>query len=252
MRSFFLILLVALCSTSLPAEIRLASPFGPHMVLQRDMKVPVWGTALPRENITVRFAQRKFSTRADDKGRWRVTLDPMSASDKGHALSVSGSKRTPMLQLDDVLVGEVWICGGQSNMERQLGPRPPQKPIVDWEKEVAAANYPSIRQLYVQQRTALEPQTSADARWTVCSPETAADFTAVGYFFARDLFAKLDVPIGIIHSSWGGTPVEAWTSAEGLKAFPEFADTVGTLAERARNPSDGNRIYEERLTEWYR
>lgn len=243
--------LLVLTATSLLAEVKLASPFGSHMVLQQNMKVPVWGTADPREKVTVRFAGQRLSTRADDQGHWRVDLAPLSDSSKPRPLTVTGSRKSPVIKLEDVLVGEVWICSGQSNMERQLGPRPPQKPIVNWQQEVAAANTPLIRQLYVKQRTALAPQPTAEATWTVCSPATAGDFTAVGYFFARDLHAKLGVPIGIIHSSWGGTPAEAWTSAPGLQAFPEYAETLAMLENAARNPDDVKRIYAARLAKWY-
>ncbi|MEO6003479.1 MAG: sialate O-acetylesterase [Opitutus sp.] len=245
------VLVFLLLSTAAFAEVKLGSPFGNHMVLQREMKVPIWGTAGPREKITVRFAGQKLATRADDSGHWRVDLAPMSASLKPHPFSVTGSRKSPPIKLDDVLVGEVWICGGQSNMERQLGPRPPQKPIVDWEKEVAAAQYPQIRQLYVKQRTAFSPQASAEATWTVCSPATVAEFSAVGYFFARELHEKLDVPVGIIHSSWGGTPAEAWTSADGLKAFPEFVETLAMLESAGRDAVEAKRGYETRLENWY-
>ena len=245
------ICLLLLTATSLIADVKLAPPFASHMVLQRDTKLPVWGTADPREKITVRFAGQKRTTRADDDGRWHVELSPVSASSKPREFIVTGSRKSPPITLADVLVGEVWICGGQSNMERQLGPRPPQKPIIGWQEEVAAAHHPQIRQLYVSQRLAATPQSSADATWTVCTLETVSDFTAVGYFFARDLFEKLDVPIGIIHSSWGGTPVEAWTSAGALKAFPEFDESIKALADTARDPAAARKSYDERLAKWY-
>jgi sialate O-acetylesterase len=246
-----IVCLLILTATALVADVKLAPPFASHMVLQRDAKLPIWGTADPREKITVRFAGQKRTTRTGDDGRWRVELSPVSASSKPREFVVTGSRKSPPLTLEDVLVGEVWICGGQSNMERQLGPRPPQKPIVGWKEEVAAARYPQIRQLYVSQRLAMTPQATAEATWTVCSPETAADFTAVGYFFARDLFNQLEVPIGIIHSSWGGTPVEAWGSAAALKAFPEFDESIHALAETARDPAAARKSYDERLAKWY-
>jgi len=111
-------------------------------------------------------------------------------------------------------------------MERQLGLREGQKPIVNWEQEVAAANYPQIRQFYVPQKSALSPAASVDGKWVVCSPKTAADFTAVGYFFGRDLFQARHAPVGLIHSSWGGTPAESWTSLEALRKIPDFAGPV--------------------------
>ena len=221
------------------ADVQVASPFGDHMVLQCEAKLPVWGTAESEEAITVEFAgQRKFVTAGAD-GRWRVDLDRIAASDRPRVFTVGGSSMAHPIRFEDVLVGEVWICGGQSNMERQLGPREGQKPIHNWEQEVAAANHPTIRQLYVKQSPATSPQSHVEAGWTVCSPETVSDFTAVGYFFARDLQAKIRVPIGIIHSSRGGSPAEAWTSAEALGAFPEFAEELSALNQQAgRTHSD--------------
>ena len=138
--------------------------------------------------------------------------------------------------ITNVLVGEVWVASGQSNMERQLGLRGGQKPIADWECEVAAANYPQIRQFYVPQTKSSTPQATVKCNWTVCSPETVKDFTAVGYFFARDLFIARHVPIGIIHSSWGGTPAEARTSEAALQKLPDFAESLAQLKKLAADP----------------
>lgn len=215
------------------ADVQVASPFGDHMVLQCKARLPVWGTATPREAVTVEFAGQSKHAMADDRGHWRIELDPIAASAEPRVFAVKGSGMAHPIRFEDVLVGEVWLCGGQSNMERQLGLREGQKPITNWEQEVAEANHPTIRQLYVKQRTSASPQLQAEASWTVCSPETVSEFTAVGYFFARDLQAKIRVPIGIIHSSRGGSPAEAWTSAEGLSDFPEFADALATVAAAA-------------------
>lgn len=233
------------------AAVQLASPFGEHMVLQQGQPVPVWGTADAGEKVTVKFDGQKKSIRAGADGKWRVDLKALAVSAIGRTLTVTGSATGAPIKLTDVLVGEVWICSGQSNMERQLGPRPPQKPIVNWEQEVAAANHPLIRQLYVSQKTAVSPQALATARWTVCSPATAADFTAVGYFFARDLQQARNVPIGIIHSSWGGTPSEAWTSRAGLADFPEFNEGLTQFDRIAADPAGAKRAYLERLARWY-
>jgi sialate O-acetylesterase len=233
------------------ATVQVASPFGDHMVLQCESKLPVWGAAAPGETVTVEFAGQKTSTKADANGRWRVDLEPLAASSEPRVFSVGGSSMAHPLRFEDVLVGEVWVCGGQSNMERELGLREGQKPIQNWEQEVANAKHPTIRQLYVTQRTALAPASKADAAWAVCSPETVVKFTAVGYFFARDLQAKIGVPIGIIHSSWGGTPAEAWTSAEGLRAFPEFADALTAVADTAKNPAAAEQAHGVRLSQWF-
>ena len=233
------------------AAVKLASPFGDHMVLQQGRPVPVWGVADTSETVTVEFAGQRKSAKAGPDGKWRVDLAALSVSAEGRTLTVSGSATASPIALGDVLVGEVWICGGQSNMERQLGPRPPQKPIVNWEQEVAAANYPLIRQLHVSQKIAATPQDFVAANWTVCSPTTVVDFSAVGYFFARDLFQARHIPIGIIHSSWGGTPSEAWTSRAGLTTFPEFNESLAQLELVAADPVGAKRVYLEKLAHWY-
>jgi len=232
------------------AALQLASPFGDHMVLQRDQPVPVWGTAEPGEKISVQFGGKKETVTADARGNWRVDLPALPASAESREFVVTG-EHGETKKFTDVLVGEVWLCGGQSNMERQLGLRQGQKPIVDWEREVAEAKHPLIRQLYVEQHTAVFPLSRAPMSWTVCSPETVTDFTAVGYFFARDLHAKLGVPVGIIHSSWGGTPAEAWTSIEGLHQFPEFAPTLESLQMAQSDPAEVARRHAEAIAQWY-
>jgi sialate O-acetylesterase len=249
-----LALLLAFSTAQLAAAVRLASPFGDHMVLQQGMPVPVWGTADAGSKVTVAFAGQTKTATADAAGSWRVTLDPLTASATSRDLLVTETNHESRImnhKCSDVLVGEVWLCGGQSNMERQLGLRAGQKPIVNWEAEVAAATHPLIRQLYVEQTKASTPQSSVAASWSVCSPATAPDFTAVGYFFARDLHASLGVPVGIIHSSWGGTPAEAWTGREGLAAFPEFADQLDSLTQSADAAAIVRQKYLQKLTQWF-
>jgi len=249
-----LALLLAFSTAQLAAAVRLASPFGDHMVLQQGMPVPVWGTADAGSKVTVAFAGQSKSATADASGSWRVTLDPLTASAVSRDLVVTETNHESRImnhKCSDVLVGEVWLCGGQSNMERQLGLRAGQKPIVNWEAEVAAATHPLIRQLYVEQTKAGTPQSTVAASWSVCSPATAPDFTAVGYFFARDLQASLGVPVGIIHSSWGGTPAEAWTGREGLSAFPEFADQLDSLTQSADAAAIVRQKYLQKLSQWF-
>jgi sialate O-acetylesterase len=252
---FFVAILALISAEPLQAAVQLASPFGDHMVLQQGLPVPVWGTAAPGEKITVEFAGQKKSVTADAKGQWRLDLDKLTASAQSRdfvVTSVDHESKTDNLKFTDVLVGEVWVCGGQSNMERQLGLRSGQKPIVNWEQEVAAATHPLIRQFYVIQHSALSPQAFTDGRWTVCSPATVADFTAVGYFFARDLQVKLGVPVGIIHSSIGGTPAEAWTSRDALLAFPEMKSIIEQVDLTAADRTAARQQYLDGLTQWYR
>lgn len=251
MRVVVTVFLILCISLSLKAKITLGSPFGDHMVLQRDLPVPVWGTAEPGDLVTVHFGSQKLETVADSDGRWMTALAAMKASSKGRKLKVtSGSSET--VAFADVLVGEVWICGGQSNMERQLGPRPPQKEILGWKEAVANANIPLIRQLYVTQSRSLTPQETVQANWSVCSPDTVQDFTAVGYFFARDLHKAVDVPVGIIHSSWGGTVAEAWTSLPGLSGFPGYVEQAEQLMEYSNNPAGLRAAYIESLEMWFK
>ncbi len=204
------------------AEPKLAALFSDHMVLQRDRAVPVWGWADPGESVTVEFAGQTKSTVSDANGKWTVTLEAMPASTEPRVLKVNHA------EIADVLVGDVWVCGGQSNMERQLGPRPPQLPLLNWEQEVAAADFPLIRHFGVAHLARREPLADVVGKWVVCSPQTAKDFTAVGYFFGRELEQKLKVPIGLLHSSWGGTGLATWTSKEALDGFPEVKDQIET------------------------
>jgi len=225
--------------------------FGDHAVLQEGTQVPVWGTADPGEGILVEIAGQKVSGTADATGKWIVRLAPMKAGGP-FTLTIAGEKKEMPIVLHDILVGEVWIAGGQSNMERQLGPRVGQQPITDWEKEVAAGDHPQIRQFGVAQEKSLTPLATVKGQWQVATPETVKDFTAVGYFFARDLQLARHVPVGLIHASWGGTPAEAWTSDAGLRPLPDFADTSDQLEALIADPVTAQRRYEAKLETWFR
>ena len=221
--------------------------FQNNAVLQCDARVPVWGTARDGEKITVTFGGQNVLTVATN-GVWKIWLKPMKPNATPQTLTVSGDTTSVGT---NILVGEVWVASGQSNMERPLGLRGGQKPITDWEREVAAANYPEIRQFSVPQTLSFVPQTTAKGDWSVCSPETVVNFTAVGYFFARDLFAARHVPIGIIHSSWGGTPAEAWTSEAALQKLPDFAEPLAMLKKFAADPELAQRETMAKQEPWY-
>ena len=193
------------------------------------------------------IAGQSVSTTAGADGKWLVRLAPMKAGGP-FTLTIAGKNK---LVLTDILVGEVWVCGGQSNMERQLGLRVGQQPIVNWEKEAAAANYPQIRHFGVAQEKSLTPLETVKGQWDVATPEAVKDFTAVGYFFGRDLHLARHVPIGLIHASWGGTPAEAWTSEAGLRPLPDFADTPEQLEILSADPAAARRQYEARLETWF-
>ncbi|UOQ68922.1 sialate O-acetylesterase [Hymenobacter volaticus] len=217
-----------LAAPAVQAEVTLNSLFSDHMVLQQQANVPIWGRARPGEAVTVSFKQQTVKTTADATGKWLVKLAKEPAGGP-YTLRVTGDNN---LAINDVLIGEVWLCSGQSNMERQLGPRPPQLPLVRWEQERDAANYPQIRQYTVPQKYASEKLDDANGNWQVCSPQTVVDFTAVGYFFAKNLYKDRKVPIGILNATFGGTPAEDWMSQSALAANPELAGFVSNYAAR--------------------
>ena len=205
------LLLLTLASVA-SAAVKLPSILGSHMVLQQGEPVPVWGWADPGEEVTVTFQGTKVSTKADKEGKWQVNLPPSKANAKGADLVVKGSNE---VTLTDVLVGEVWLCSGQSNMEWTVSRSTNAK------EEIANAKHPLIRHVKVPHKLSLTPQDNVDTSgWQICSPSTAANFTAVGYYFGRHLHQKIKVPIGLIGSNWGGTRIEPWTPAEGFKAVP--------------------------------
>lgn len=197
-------------------ELTVAPLFTDGGVLQRNQPVPVWGTASAGQSITVSFANQRFETKADSSGKWMVHIGPLEASSEGRELIVEGGGR---IELTDIVVGEVWLCSGQSNMEWPLKRTP------DAETLISASDYPLIRQFKVKNIALSDPATTANGSWISCSPETAGDFTALGYFFARALQQELNVPIGLINSSWGGTRIESWMSGDSLKKFPDVAES---------------------------
>lgn len=202
------------------AQLKLPKLFGDHMVLQRQKPVPIWGWAAPNERLTIAFNGQRKPTRADKTGRWRVNLDPMEA---GGPYTLTVQSKSSALTLQDVLIGEVWVCSGQSNMEWTV--RQANNP----EEEMRTATFPMIRHFGVKHTIAVQPQTDVSGEWLVCNPATVGEFTAVGYFFARDLFQKLNVPIGLMHTSWGGTHSETWTSREALESDPDLRPKVANI-----------------------
>jgi sialate O-acetylesterase len=222
MQRILLLVGLMVCALAAPVDGALSMPFvfTDHAVLQRDMPVPVWGSADPGQNVRIQFAGQDKTVTAAQDGKWAIKLDPMPASAEGRTLVISSGRET--LKLDDVLVGEVWLCSGQSNMDKPLGERRRQKPTVNYKQEIAAADFPHIRLLKVPRPR----QHGAGTQWEVCSPKSIAGmpFSAIGYFFARKLNQELKVPIGMIQSSVGGTRIEAWTSPEGFAQVPSLAE----------------------------
>lgn len=210
------------------ADLKTASIFAAHMVLQCDKSVPVWGWAAPSETVTVTFAGQKKTVIADPSGKWLVKLDPMTASAETRELKINGGDDNRTLIFTDVLVGEVWFCAGQSNMEWCLC-----KDTDAWQAEVVAANYPTIR-LFTTENIAFLGEKKIDrGTW---SPGVATNgilkfFSAVAWYFGKDLQQKLKVPVGIIVSAWGGTPGEAWMSRPALAESPALKSILDDYDE---------------------
>ncbi|HET6249749.1 MAG TPA: hypothetical protein VFE47_18815 [Tepidisphaeraceae bacterium] len=201
------------------ANVKCASIFTDHMVLQHDVPLPVWGTAEAGEAVTVKVGQQSKSATADANGKWKVMLDALPV---GGPVKVEVAGKNAIV-FDDVLVGDVWICSGQSNMGFHL------KQADNADAEIAAANFPNLRLFDVKHRTADKPVDSVGGKWEPCTPKTVPMFSAVGYFFGRDIHQKIGIPIGLIHTSWGGTPAEAWTDLPTLQSDPDFAPILGRL-----------------------
>ena len=228
MKTIFSAILSALLLTASPllAEVRLASPFTDHMVLQRDMKVPVWGTAEPGEKITVEFAGQKISTKAGADGTWSVKLKPMKASAEPRKLLVRGENlksEITDLKCSDVLVGEVWLASGQSNMDFSMSKKVKYfAGVANEEQEIAAANYPLIRTFTGNAQKTYTPTNRIGGEWTICTPENAPAFSAVAYFFARDLQKEIKVPVGIITEAFGASTAESWIDRETMASDPKL------------------------------
>lgn len=234
--AFIFILGVA---TPLFADVKPNPLFADGAVLQRDREVPVWGTARDGEKVTVEFGDQKLSTTAAN-GSWRVNLKPLTAGGP-FTMNVSGDNQVIIRNL---LVGEVWVCSGQSNMQFGLAEAATGKAAIE------QANFPKIRFFTVTRKTSVKPLTEAGGTWAECTPETARRFSAVGYFFGRNLHQKLDVPIGLIHSSWGGTPAEAWTSIEGLGKEPVLNGYVAAAAKNEQSFAAAVAAYPAKAAEY--
>ena len=205
------------------AEVKLPAIFGDHMVLQQDGKIPVWGWADAGEKVKVRIGSDSAEATADADGKWRVDLAALPTNAAGQAMTVTG-KNT--LTFQDVLVGDVWLASGQSNMELKMSQDDMSKPAI------ATATHPQIRLFLVARAPGIIPKSELQGTWMVCSPETVADFSAVAYFFGQNLQESLKRPIGLIGSYWGGTFIQSWIGIESLRANPETANGAGNVQKR--------------------
>jgi len=215
----------------LHAELKLPAIVGDHMVLQQKLADPIWGWDTPGSKVTVTFAGQTKTAEVGADGTWLVKLDPLAANDQPQTLRISDGSQT--VEVADVLIGEVWMCSGQSNMGFSVRG--------DWnaDVELAAANYPNLRLVSVPQVGTQELQTNFKGSWKASTPLTAANFSAVGYFYGRYLHQALGVPVGLIDNSWGGSAAEAWVRRASLEHDPRFAPLMErTVKEEADKQSE--------------
>jgi len=217
MKAVYVALLTFISTTAFAAQLVLPTVFSDHMVLQRDQTVPVWGTSEPGDTVTVEFAGQKKTTKADSDGKWSLELAPMSASAEPQTLTVS-SRLAPSVSRTNVLVGEVWLCSGQSNMQWSMDR------TENGAAAIAAATHPHIRLYNTPRVPSASPNATIDAKWTPCNPGTAKGFSAVAYYFGRKLNQDLGVPVGLLLSAWGGTRIEPWTPPCGFEGIKSLAD----------------------------
>ncbi len=238
--NIFTVILVLMVFSVVNAEVRLPAIIGDNMVLQQGVKVRIWGNARPGERVIVTVKDKSASTVADPQGHWQVWLDPLKAGGPLE-LTVKGDN---VLTIKNVLAGEVWLCSGQSNMEWPL------VNTVGGAEAVAQANYPEIRLFTVTKNTSTTPLADLEGHWVVTTPDAAAHFSAVGYFFGRELYQQLKVPIGLINSSWGGTPAEAWTRHEALLSSPELKPILDKYESSLNALPQAKEAYARALAEW--
>ena len=238
----YLILCALALSLSPPAraDVRLPNVFASHMVLQRDVPLPIWGWADPGEEVAVEFRGQRQTTTASASGEWKVELDAIGAGGP-FTMRIAG---TNTLNLQDILVGEVWLCSGQSNMEQGV------KISLDAEREIAEANYPQIRLFHIPKKFSATPQGDVEAAWKHCTPEHIAEggwggFSAAAYSFGRELHRELGVPVGLIQSAWGGTRIEPWTPPAGFAA----EEAVAHIYEEIQLKNPRSDTYKTRLRE---
>ena len=222
----FVTAVLALVSLSAFADVRLPAILGSHMVLQQNTNANLWGWCEPGEAISVKTSwdTATYTTKGTAGANWKLQIKTPKAGGP-YSITIKGANT---LVLDDVLIGEVWLCSGQSNMEMNVNWGLP------YEKEVAEATNPQIRFFHIPRTTALYPQEDVRARWVVCTPEEMKKFSAVGYFFGKEINGKLNLPVGLINASWGGTPAEVWTPDSIISGDPALKAASAKLT-----PSNG-------------
>jgi sialate O-acetylesterase len=242
-RALHICAMVLLVAAVASAEVKLPSVISSRMVLQRQIPAAVWGHDTPGQKVTVQFAGQTQTAVADAAGKWMLRLKPLKASSEPRKMTIAGSST---VTLEDVLVGEVWVCSGQSNMALSVSRS------THAEQALAQADRPTLRMFKVPAVTARQPQENVAASWTVSTSQSAAGFSAVGYFFGVDLMQKLDVPVGLIGTSWGGTRSEAWTRYGALEAQSSLAPLLDWWKQRAAeyDPDKAGQQYQQQLAKW--
>ena len=230
---------------SVRADVRLPAIFTDHLVLQQGQENRIWGWADPGEEVTVSIAGVEHAAAADKSGRWETKLQPLSVLPPSESLTITVEGKNT-IEIRDVLVGEVWICSGQSNMAWSVAQADHA------ELEIMAAKYPRIRLISVPQVGTQEPQDDFKGKWELCTPESAAQFSAVGYFFGRQLHQTLDVPIGLIDNAWGGSACEAWVRRDILSADAKYAPLLDrwVQTEKSFDPEKEQAAHQARLAGW--
>ncbi len=241
-RQCVLISLLMCCPFLLRAEIKLPHFFSDNMVLQRDREVPVWGSANRKENVTITFQGKTYTTQADKDGKWRIQLPPTPAGGP-HTITLTGENA---LTLKNVLFGDVYLASGQSNMEWEMYNVPEGLQTAG-----EAKDYPDIRLFIVEKKRAFDPQDNViPQKWQVADSAAVLNFSAIAYYFAKNLQLQIDVPIGLIGSYWGGTAVEAWMSAEVLDSLPRYKRTLGALSKYSQSADELEQMYTTNLERW--
>jgi sialate O-acetylesterase len=233
MRRFRIVLAAAwtvVFCAAVRAEVKLPHAISDHAVLQRERPIHIWGWASPAAHLTVTFHTQSVAAVADATGSWSAWLKPEAAGGP-YTLTVSGDGADATVT--DLLVGDVWVASGQSNMEMPLKGFPGNSVLKDGEKEIAAATNSKLRLLIVTKKSADYPLNDVPDTWTICTPDTAQNFSAVAYFFGQEIAAKENVPVGLIDSTWGGTPADSWVSMDTLGTHPELLPAFASRAEFA-------------------
>jgi len=246
-RAYYFSLLVALflsLPASVLAELSLPHFFSDHMILQRERAAAIWGKADPKAEVTVAFKGKTTTATADDQGRWKASIETGPADAKGAELKVTSGNQSKSIV--DVLVGEVWLASGQSNMYFTMNRVPA------YEELMSKANYPALRMFNAPLVTAEEPQDDIEGEWSLCSPETVPGYSAVAFFYALKLHQELGIPVGVLKTCWGGKPVETFTSREALNTLPGTKLMVDKLMEEAAtyDQATADAQYQKRLEEW--